>query len=283
MELFEGDKVVIREDLRSGMDLPFGVAPEMEYYRGRVAQVRLKYGPRGELGYNLDIDDCQWRWHERMFSHKVSLPLREGDRVKVREDIHEEPLHGAMVGNVSAEDARGLIVDEMANFAGRIVTIGRVVHVQTEQGCYKIEEDDQDWNWFKRCFEMHREVPEVNVPKFGGGQVGVFFHTLSGYMRNGDLYGALFSCKNILQGVALPDNDAEKIICDIDEWMRQHHDHGMLIDRDLYEMQAKILLGAALYILSCAAPVGCKLDKDEDGEYYFSQQVDPVTDAEGVQ
>lgn len=86
-----GDKVMVRQDLKAGMDITFGVSEPMARLAGRIATITRVLG----TGYGIDIDDTGFSWHDDMFE-PVAVVVGKSRNVRLSIDsngtCHEIPV-----------------------------------------------------------------------------------------------------------------------------------------------------------------------------------------------
>ena len=90
-----GDKVMVRRDLKAGMNIPFGVMPSMASLAGRIATITRA----GGSGYSIDIDVAGFSWHEDMFEPVTVVackPRNAGLSIDSRGTCHEIPMAAAL-------------------------------------------------------------------------------------------------------------------------------------------------------------------------------------------
>lgn len=70
------------------------------------------------------------------------MKYKVGDKVRIREDLVEEEDYGGAI-----------IVDDMVNMSGDVVTIESVVQISDKGFIYHIVEDSDKYDWTSAMFE----------------------------------------------------------------------------------------------------------------------------------
>ena len=140
-----GDKVRVKKDLVVGKNYGNGYMfrNDMARYMGKEVTISRV----GDDFYKIKDDVDYWSWVDEMFE-EIKMKHEVGDKVKVRTGLIDGASYGGMT-----------YVDDMDEWAGKVVTISRI----SKNGYYEISEDESDdsakWHWTDEMFEDISEIP----------------------------------------------------------------------------------------------------------------------------
>ena len=143
-----GDKVVVRRDFSTKLDMPSGIEEEMvEIVKDKSYVLTISKVGEDGTGYEVEEDNGDWSWDEEMFVG-VLPTIKVGDKIKLRPELTKYDT----------------AIDNINSIKNQVLTVSEVRH--KGNGRYGIDVLENCWAYRDSWIMLVEENDEKEDTKF---------------------------------------------------------------------------------------------------------------------